>query len=266
MLAQPTILYVATQPDVIKDYIYPFIAILATALSTAYATDKFNKKVHNNEIKVKKLDFIDKLNIEITKLHVTFEKLRSDVELLKYFSLKNIQIALPSLDKLRRLLSEITIFKEEEIRRDITDNIEQAITLIEDINNLELNPINQQRELERIRAERLNEYRSIRMQLLVMDIYMDEDFKPVYLKKVDINEEKKDEIVSTQKKDNKIAAVEKILGDLVSDITQNRTKLDNTIKDNESRRSYLTIRILDVQNKLTQLLVKLKFQKEALIK
>lgn len=238
-------------PEIIKDLIYPAVVAILAAVLSYFATYKLKDKYLQEDKRLKRIDLIDKLQIEINKLLSSFDKLNDDAEKKNFFAIATIQNTKPTIDKLKDLSDDITLFSDDKLRQNILENIDIAATLIGEIETLEMNPVLGYQELERITKEREAEYRSFAMKLLDMGIYFDNSSNSFQY--IDTKNGKRGKLKAVTT-DNKLQTIQNILMSLVKDIGDSQTKLNQLNQENQNKRSYFAIRILNSQTKLRELL------------
>lgn len=242
-------------PEILKDLVYPAVVAILAAVFSYIATYKLKNKDLQEDKRLKRIDLIDKLQIEITKLLSSFDKLNDDAEKKNFFVIATIQNTKPTIDKLKDLSEDITLFSDDKLRQNILENIDIAATLIGEIETLEMNPVLGYQELERITKEREAEYRSFAMKLLDMGIYFDNNLNSFqYIDNATSDKKGKKVKLKPVAQDNKLQTTQNILMNLVKDINDSQTKLNQLNQENQNKRSYFAIRILNSQTKLRELL------------
>ncbi len=229
---------------------FPLIVAVITVVTTAgfsyLVTYCLNKKSVENDKMAKTIDLIDKLLLEINKLNQIIEKLKDDVETLKYFSLKNIQVANNIGWKLRSFMDSVTLLTGE-LRRAIVSTIDSATFWIDEVDALERFPVSEYVDLKNKKLQTDKEYRDLSLELLKSGIFVDEigngKFEVRY-----ISQEGKNLI-----NDKTLKTAEMIRQDLIRVIDENRLRLDSINNDTTSKRNFLLLRLYSIQSSLSDI-------------
>lgn len=246
---------------VVRDLVFPGVVAVLAAFFSYLGTYKLNKKTQEEDKRLKTIDLIDYLLIDFNKLIAILEKLKEDAEKYSFFLLANIEIAKSIVSKLKAQTEKVILFSEDNLRRQVIENVDSVSSIIEEMDVMERYPVNEASKLEYTRGERLKELRQIRLKLLEIGYYIDVDdnSKPKYL------DEKRKITPKKTLKDIRLETVDKILLTLVSDINSSEQNLSKINADNEKNRSFLVIRILDIQTKLREINSSLNDRRNELI-
>lgn len=234
--------------SLVKDLVFPGVVAVLAAFFSYFGTYRLNKQTQEEDKRLKTIDLIDYLLIDFNKLITTLEKLKEDTEKYNFFLLANIEIAKSIVYKLKAQTEKVILFSEDNLRRQILENVDFVSSIVEEMDVMERYPVNEASKLEYTRSERLRELRNIRLKLLEMGYYIDASDNSK-IKYFDEKERKKNKSA----KDTRLETIEKILLDLVSDINSSEQNLNKIRVDNEKKRSFLVIRILDIQTKLREI-------------
>ena len=242
--------------DWINSLLFPAIVSVLAVISSYYATYRINNISQKEDKRLKTIDFVDYLLIDLNKLIQVLEKLKDDAEKYNFFLLTNIEIAKNIINKLKSQTDKVILFEDDSLRRGIIELIDNAGTIALEMETMEQYPVNEFNKLEYTRSERLKELRGIRLQLLELGYY------------IDVNDNSKTHRIDGKKvkKDLALETVDKILLDLVSDLSNSEQNLNKIKAENEKKRSFLIIRILDTQTKLRELNTTLTDKKADLAK
>ncbi len=245
----------------IKDFIFPGIIAVIASVSSYFATYKLHKNVSEDDKKLKTIDLIDYLVIDLNKLIQLLDKLKEDAEKYNFFLLTNIEIAKTITSKLKSQTEKVILFSDDNFRRQIIENIDTASSIVEEMDIMEKNPVNEANRLQYTRSETLKELRKIRLKLLEMGFYIDVDDNSLP-KRLDGKEKA---ITKKKGKDIELETVNKILLDLVSNLKDSEDNLQRITNENEKKRSFLVIRILDIQTKLREISSQLTIKRSQLV-
>ncbi len=229
-----------------KDFIFPTIVAFVAAFASYKGAYKLSENALKEANNSKVVDLTNSLVIELNKLNNLLEKLKDDVSQYSYFLLQSTKIALNSAYRLRSLNDQVILFDDEDLRRQIIENTDLAISLVEEIDLMENILVNEQRKLDDKRSQAEKEYRDLRLGILSLDIFID----PVD-NIVKFLNEKNTKQKKNKKPDNKILAIQSVMNGLIAEIDS--SELDNLKKSYERKRNLLVVRVLDVQTKIRQL-------------
>lgn len=241
--------------DLLYYLIYPAVVALGTSFANYLATKHLTRESQKETDRKRAKDLVDRFINEIIKLMGILDKLNEELQKNNYFGLATLYSANPIISKLNLLLNEITVLTNDKLRQQITSEIDKSTTLINDIDNVESNPVRGWQDLIKLTQERETEYRSIQIRLLEQDIYYDgteKKFKYIS-KRTDGKKQNK-----TQKYDAKLETVEGVLQNLLKDLTKGQQELDAKRAEASNRRTYLAINILALKQSLKELINELQ--------
>lgn len=228
------------------------VALLASVISgiASYkATYKLNKSTKEEEQKIKLLNLVDKLLIEVNRLIPLFEKLRTDFDKDNFYSFRNIELISSARWRLVNLNNDVILFNDD-LRTQILEDTDTISILVDELKALEDNPMQGYAELKNKLDDAIKNDRAFRLELLSMGIYLGSDNQgnlvPQYIgKKVNKNK--------TSKLDDRLQTVEEMRQTLISGVLEAQKQLDSTNADVARKRDRLVARIIDAQNRFKEL-------------
>jgi len=239
------------------------IGVIATAFFSYLVTNIFNKNKQKEEKRIKRIDLIDRLLLEINKLNIILEKLRDDLEGLHYFSIKNLNIGKPIGWKLKTL-SDDAILLPDTLRRETIDVIDVSTSLIDEMDNLERVPVGEYTEHINRKNEIEKEYRTFNCNLLAMGIWFkfNEIRNVLEPKYTSVNRNLRNKNVFN---DEQLKAADKINNDFNRALNESKTKLDAINANTVNSRGLLNTRLLGILTQLNNLTNNLDDVKTTLI-
>ena len=240
--------FMKNNPDLIINLLYPALIAVLAALFSFWGSYLLNKHNSNEEKRLRTIDLVDFLIIQFNNLLVVLDKLTKDAETLNYFAFANINIGLPIINKLKNKSDQVILFESDKLRKQLVEVIDEASSAIEEINAIEHYPISERDKAESIKAERLREFRNISVELLKSGVYINREnkYKPEYLPGIS-------NLKGAKNQTKLEKAVENLLTDLVADMNASDLKINTINSQNEKLRSFLVIRMLDIQTKIREL-------------
>ncbi len=225
------------------------VGVIATAFFSYLSTYLLNKKTQTEEKRAKTIDLIDRLILETNKFTIMLNKLSDDLETLRYFSIKNLDILLPISWKLRTLSDNAVLFSDD-LRRKVIETVDLSTLLVDEINNLERYPVKEYTDHLIRQAELEKEYRAFNSDLLGMGIWIKfneakNTYEPTYTNPSD---EKKQ-----GKRDKTLEAAGKINADFKRTLDNSQSKLNAINADTANKRTLLNTRLLGALTKLDNL-------------
>lgn len=226
------------------------LAPVAAAISSFLGTMLINHLSNKKYKRTYKKDYIETLLLNLNDLLQALDRLRNDAEKSGIFWLTSIGYARTVIEKLRNKVESVIVLSEEGLKRNVVELIDNTGSLIEEIQLMEQFPVSEQGKLKEKIEQRINDFRRVKVQFLSQGIYFDKNdlSKPKYFDKKLMEKIKKD---SPEKK--RLEIIENEFLD-ISDISKEDEKLKEVNKENEKRRSYFVIRILDIQTKIRELI------------
>lgn len=238
------------------------LGIFATAFLSYFWTNKLTQSSLKEDKRIKTIDLTDKFLIEISKLLLMLVKLGEDVKELRYFNLKNVELANSVGWKLKNLVDSVTLYPDQ-LRRKIIENIDTATSLIDEIDKLERYPLNEYTQLQSKKIATDREYRELSLELLKMGIYVEETSNNTYEVRYINNIGKlKGKTVAN---DKPLKTAEIIRQDLNRVIKEDNERLNTILTDNTNKRNFLAINLSDAQKALRDLIKDLNDQRANLI-
>lgn len=233
----------------LTDLIYPaIVAILASILSymaTLKSSNVAKDKERNDQIR----NLLDNLTIQFTKLTSVFDSLSSDIENLSYFSLTNIQKGLKIMDSLNTYVWSTYLFEDSKLRIQVIETVDNASSLINEINGLENYPLSELQKAEEKRSEINKEYRQLRADLLKEGIvFKGKNLEATYSKSRDSKGKDKD----------KLKTANDILNEYLGELRKADTHINDLTVRNEKRRPLLATRIVDQKTRIRDLVLGLE--------
>lgn len=237
------------------------IGVIFTAFASYFWTNKLNKNSMDREKRIRTIDLTDKLLIEINKLLLQLVKLGEDVKELRYFNLKNVELASSIGWKLKSLTDSVTLY-EDTLRRKIIEQIDTATSLVDEIDKLERYPLNEYTELKNKKIATDREYRELSLKFLKMGIFVDQvnnNYEVRY-----INGTGKFKGKTTQN-DKVLKTAESIRQDLNRVIKEDNDSLNTILTNNSTKRNFLAISLSDAQKALRELVKDLNDERSNLL-
>lgn len=230
--------------------IYVILAPVAAAIFSFLGTIVINYLSNKNYKNTYKRDYIETLLLNLNDLLQALDRLRNDAEKSGLFWLTNTGYARTVVDKLRNKVESVIVLSEEGLKRSVVELIDNSGSLIEEIELMERFPVNEQGKLKDRIDQRINDFRRVKVQFISQGIYFDKsDFsKPKYFDKKLMDKAKKE---GPERK--RLEVIENEFLD-ISDISKDDERLKEVNKENEKRRSFFVIRILDIQTKIRELI------------
>lgn len=228
--------------QVLSDLIFPAVVAVLATLGGYFATYSLTRKQRRDEDNIKRSDFLTNIQNEFQQISVVLEKLKSDISDNNYYSIKTISNASASYARIRQLRSDITLIINEDARNQINDTIGVTISLLEDIDSLEQYLVEEWNKHEGKKKELRKELRSIQVQLLGVNMYLDKDNQ---IQVIDDSSGK-----NVIKPEGKKSGVEKLFQDLVNELSESQNQLDQNNKEADRKRLILATRIVDTQTKI----------------
>lgn len=224
-------------------------APVAAAIFSFLGTMLINWLSQRNYKRTYKKDFIETLLLNLNDLLQALDRLRNDAEKSGLFWLTNTGYARTVVDKLRNKVENVIVLSEEGLKRNVVELIDNTGSLIEEIELMERFPVSEQGKLKEKIEQRINDFRKVKVEFLSQGIYFDKTdlSKPKYFDKKLMDKTKKD---GPERK--RLEVIENEFLD-ISDISKEDEQLQKVNKDNEKRRQFFVIRILDIQTKIREL-------------
>lgn len=252
-------------PDIntTRDLYYPAVVAVLASIMSFLATYIISKQTASTEKKSKRTNTLDNLISDFSLLNEIIDKLKIDAEEKPYYMLKNIIAGQTTIIHLRAMISDIVVFSDVDIRREIIEIIENASALFNDLFSIEKYELDQRIELKKENRDATKELRALKMKCLKDDIIIDNSTPPkvTHLKLNDSN------LTASEKTKikNKIEVIENIIGNLVNENTEDNNIFGQLLKNDERKRISFNIRLLDIQTKIREINHKLQTDRTKLL-
>lgn len=196
-----------------------------------------------------RVDLVDRLTLQFNKLTSTLDTLSSDIDSLRFFSIRTIQTGVRITNTLNSYLYNLTIFEDPQFRMKLADIVDSSTTLIDELNGLEQYPLSEKEKAENKKLEIFREYRSILLSLFSQNIYLDKKLNPKNIKpETKLNKKSED-------------SVKNIVDAMRDEINKINNKLEGIDSDNDRRRPLLTTRIVDLKTRIRDVMVELSSER-----
>ncbi len=225
--------------------IYPAVVAIISGFFSFYGSYKLHENEQRNENNSLKKDFIEKIIIALERLNLVLSKLSDDPVKYNYFALQTIATAKPILQRLQTLTVEkLSLFEDKQFRSNILNSLDEVTSIVEEIESMELNPVNKYTQHQTIVKETLAEYNAFKIKLLELEIYLDNTNVPKNFDPL------KDDDSTNKIKLNQVSL---IVQSFVAKIDSSQRELDaNNLKAKEQR-SFLAVKLLNAQSKVKDL-------------
>lgn len=224
-----------------RDFFSPLGIAVTVLLAGNFFYYKRREDSAKEESQRKRAGLVDALSINFDKLLSFLEILSSDAENKKYFDFGNIKKAESVVRRLQSLIDDVLIFSDEALRRKILENIDAGISLIDDISNLETYLTNEANQFSDKEISSLEKLRGFKLQLLKMNLKLGPGSKV-------------ESLDPKSKNEGFIQVANEIYEDLDRDYVFAKTNLADRTKYCTDKRVFLTMRIIDVQAKIRDLI------------
>lgn len=226
----------------LRDLIFPAVVAVLAAYFSYRGSYKLNENNQKKEERLRTIDLIDRMNLDLEKLTSVLDILKEDAEKLRFFSLANTRIARDLIVKLRGYFYSITLFKEDKLRKQIIETVDVVDSLINEMDIIETHILNERNKSDAKREELEKTYREIKIRLLEQDYYID-SAKGFIAKS----------IAGTKRSDKKPEIIKSIIDDLLNELKTSQDRVANLDAEYEKKRSFVVVKILDAQSKIRDL-------------
>lgn len=230
------------------------MAIAATAILTAAATfagSFFLKRMERNQDnRVLKQYFISKAIVSLEGLNVLLTNLSNDPIRYGYFSLQTILKIKPILSRLQSASEEkLFLFRDPQFNSNVINTIDEITAVIEEIEAVELDPVNKYKEYSNVLKESQAEYRALKLKLLEMGFAIDDkDLKP---KSITNSSASADQ-------ENMLTEISSLIGILDNKISTSQKNLDENNTKAKEQRAFFAAKLANMQLKTKDLIEKLR--------
>lgn len=234
-------------PDYIfTDLLFPVLVALGATFASYFATKRLKYSQDIDDRDRKRADFLDRSLSDFTKLNGLLSRLVDDPAKHHIFLLENTINSLNVINKIQSYIPDLIIFPDAKFRQDFTEIADSVQALIQEIDYIERQPFRERERLVSVKAEKNREFELLRIEVLKMGIVIDEDLSPNYLTpNPNLEEKAKDAVLKT---------VSSSVQRLLSEIREQEDNIKRTDDQNKEVRSFLAIRVLDMQNKTKDLI------------
>lgn len=190
-----------------------------------------------------KITVLDEIIIALKSADQTLENLKSDAT-NNYFNFNNQKKGKRVAERLEKAVESASVFPNEDLRKEILQNIEDFNTLVQDVEGLENFAFNQSDKFSQTKDKSLNELKKLKLHALTVDICIVETNEIISLKK--------------GKNDKRVEVIKNIYDMLDQNYVEAKNNLDASNDFCKQRRIHFTILIVDNQTKLRELCSRLQ--------
>lgn len=230
-------------PPYITEFIFPGVVAFLAAAFSYVGTYVHGRSVDLRKSKIQRSSYLQLLQLHIQRINASFEQLKSGHLNDGIFSLQEISYAKGISDKLQQSINDITIIEDNDLRSNILSTLEDVISLVDDINNLETFQVSYLGELSRADKETQKDRRDLRITMLGHEVL----FRGSGFHARDAND-------SNSSGRNDLAdQANIILDNILEKVTRNEQMRQDRLEENKTKRILFNTRIVDVQGKMRSL-------------
>lgn len=240
-----------------RDLLYPAVVALLATFASYKATIVYSTKKKDEQNNERAIDLIDRIIIEFNKILTSSDLIKEDIENNHYLDFKHRGAISNSVTNLHKLLDDIFILRSQPLRLKIIEIVELISIISNEVDAIQRFDDDKQNDISQ-RENTLREKRqSLELEFLKMGIYF-HNGKAVF---IDQEVTKKNAFEMTKTK----TATE-----MNTDISDKFDRLTNEQREHskfiERKKTYIAVKITDMQSQLRETVVGLEDQRKIIEK